>query len=56
MDGMRNKIATIMMLALVNFHLGEEVQSDWFAEYGMARDMGDDGTPLEVATEKTGGY
>ena len=56
MDGMRNKIAAIMMLALVNFHLGGEVQGDWFAEYGMARDMGDDGTPLEVATEKTGGY
>ena len=53
---MRNSIAAIMVLALVNFHLGGEVQGNWLAEYGMVRDMGDDGTPLEIATEEIGGY
>ena len=53
---MRHRIVAIMVLALVNFHLGGEVDGDWFAQYGMARDMTEDGTPLEIATEETGGY
>ena len=53
---MRHRIVAIMVLAMVDFHLGGEVEGDWFAQYGMARDIGEDGTPLEIATEETGGY
>ena len=53
---MRHRIVAIMVLALVNFHLGGEVEGDWFAQYGMARDMRADGTPLEITTEEAGGY
>ena len=55
---MRHRIVAMMVLALVEFHLGGEVEGDWFAQYGMARDM-TDGTPLEVVTEEeeeAGGY
>ena len=54
---MRHRIVAIMVLAMVDFHLGGEVEGDWFAQYGMARDM-TDGTPLEIVTEEeeAGGY
>ena len=55
---MRHIIVAMMVLALVEFHLGGEVEEDWFAQYGMARDM-TDGAPLEIVTEEeegAGGY
>ena len=55
---MKHRIVAMMVLALVEFHLGGEVEGDWFAQYGMARDM-TDGTPLEIVTEEeeeAGGY
>ena len=48
---MKQRIVAMMVLALVEFHLGEEVDGNWFAQYGMARDM-TDGVPLEIVTEE----
>ena len=48
---MKHRIIAMMVLALVEFHLGGEVDENWFAQYGMARDM-TDGDPLEVVTEE----
>ena len=55
---MKHRIIAMMVLALVEFHLGEEVNADWFAQYGMERDMVDE-VPLEVMAEEgdgEGGY
>ena len=48
---MRHRIVAIMVLVLVEFHLGGEVNRDWFAQYGMERDMVDE-VPLEVVAEE----
>ena len=55
---MKHSSIAVMVLALVGLHLGEEVNKDWFAEYGMERDMVDE-IPLEVLAEEgdgEGGY
>ena len=51
---MKHRIIAMMVLALVEFHLGEEVNADWFAQYGMERDMVDE-VPLEVVAEEEDG-
>ena len=51
---MRHRIVAIMVLVLVEFHLGGEVNRDWFAQYGMERDMVDE-VPLEVVAEEEDG-
>ena len=48
---MKHRIIAMMVLALVEFHLGGEVDENWFAQYGMARDM-TDGAPLRIVTEE----
>ena len=55
---MKHRIIAMMVLALVEFHLGEEVNKDWFAQYGMERDMVDE-VPVDVMAEEgagEGGY
>ena len=55
---MKHIIIAVMVLAVVGLHLGEEVNRDWFAQYGMERDMVDE-VPLEVIAEEgdgEGGY
>ena len=55
---MKHSSIAVMVLALLGYHLGEGVNEDWFAEYGMERDMVDE-IPLEVLAEEgdgEGGY
>ena len=55
---MKHSIIAVMVVALLGFHLGEGVNEDWFAEYGMERDVVDE-IRLEVLAEEgdgEGGY
>ena len=51
---MKHSISAVMVLALVEFHLWEEVNEGWFAQYGMERDMVGQ-VPLEDMTEEEAG-